>query len=83
MRFNDETMLEICQARERLMAYKLKCQPYPLEEIQQDLPQVQYDLLPEHRLMKKLQEVEGKSNYAVTRLQEHLGKPKRKSSKYD
>lgn len=30
--FKNEQMIEICRVRERLMAYKLKCQPYVIPE---------------------------------------------------
>ena len=34
-KFTDEQMLDICQVRERLLAYKNKCQPYPASEEEQ------------------------------------------------
>ena len=34
-KFTDEQMLEICRVKERLLAYKNKCQPYPASEEEQ------------------------------------------------
>jgi len=79
-RFNAEEHLEICRARERLLSFKSKIENYPayLSEIPPEpLPSIQ----PEHRLFKKLQEVDGKLNNTRMILQQHLN-PKKKRNTY-
>lgn len=79
-RFTDEEYLEILKGREEMRAYKEKVVKYPAYP--EDLPPRPDPLppvLPEHRLIKKLLEVEGIANYAKQKVQEHtLSSKKRK-----
>jgi len=82
MRFTDEQMQEIGEARERLRAYQDKIQIYP--PLLGEEPQPYYPpALPEHRLMEKLRQVEGIANYTKTKLQEHLSSKRGNEALYD
>jgi len=84
MTSNDAQMIEVLKARERLIEYKNKIQCYPpypdrpLESIPAITP-------PEHRLYRKMQEIQGLVNNTRMQIQSHIQShsSKKKVSKYD
>ena len=88
--FTKEQWKEIDEARERMIAFTDKIHPYPAypEEIQKEhdlesrLFLANIPAPPEHRLNKKLLEVEGLVRNTRMKLQEHIAHSSKKCIKY-
>ncbi len=82
--FTDKQMIEISRARDRLLDYKDKIQPYPLEELKEDTePKIVYQV--EHKIIRAINPEHeretarqaSKIAQLETQLNEHLDKNKK------